>query len=87
MTHNFLGNPFGMNVKIPERTMQQVAETSKKLVNGWLNPFGEVYEQNKQVYSGDIYNEIMKFEQLNFNIGQQLRKADKNSDVSFDQKA
>lgn len=86
MTHNFLGNPFGMNVKVPERTLQQVTETSKKLVGG-LNPFGAAFEQNRQVFSGDVYNEIMKFEQLNFNIGQQLRIADKNSAVSFDTKA
>lgn len=87
MTHNFLGNPFGMNVKVPERTIQQVAETSKKLVDGLVNPFGAAFEQNRQVFSGDVYNEIMKFEQLNFNIGQQLRIADKNSAVSFDTKA
>lgn len=87
MTQNFFEKPFGMNVKIPTRTIQQGKETLVKAVDGLVNPFGEFFEQNKQVFSGDIYSEIRKYDQLNFNIGQQLRIADKNSGTSLDTKA
>ena len=50
---------------------------------------GVKYSRTKEdETAGNMQNsEIMKFEQLNFNIGQQLRIADKNSAVSFDTKA
>lgn len=87
MTGNFFDKQFGLNVKLPERTIQQSRETITKAVDGLFNPFGEFFENNKKVFNGDIYNEIEKYDLLCFNIGSQLRQADKNAPKSLDTKA
>ena len=84
MTQNFFERPFGFNIKLPgERVIQQGRDTAVKVVKG-LNPFGEYYEQNKQVFSGDVYNEFDKLSTLYFNVDAAMRNADKNLPVSFD---
>jgi len=87
MSENFFEWPFGLNIKLPERTIQQSKQTLVKLADGLFNPFGEFFEENKQVFNGDIFSEIQKYDQLCFNIGNQLRMADKNAPISFDAKA
>lgn len=88
MTENFFEKPFGMNVKLPTRTIQQGSDTLKKAVGGLFNnPFGEFFDQNKEVFNGDVYSEIEKYDMLCFNIGNQLRKADVNAPKSLDTKA
>ena len=87
MSSNFFEKSFGLNIIIPERTIQQSKVTINKAIEGLFNPFGEYFEQNKQVFSGDVASQIDKYNTLNFNIGNQLRMADKNASVSFDTKA
>ena len=87
MSQNFFERPFGLNIKLPERTIQQGKQTLVKLADDLFNPFGEFFEENQKVFNGDIFSEIQKYDQLCFNIGNQLRLADKNAPVSFDAKA
>lgn len=84
MSQNFFERTFGFNIRVPEKTLQQSKKTLVKAVDNLVNPFGEFFEQNKQVFSGDVLAQIDKYNTLNFNIGSQLRQADKNAPVSFD---
>ena len=47
---NFMFNrpykPFGMNVRVPERTIQQAAETLESLVKAPTTPLFEFLEEN-----------------------------------------
>ena len=83
MTNNFFEKPFGFNVKLPERTIQQGKETAVKVIKD-LNPFGVNFEQNMDVYNGRVADDFDKLSTLYFNIEAQLRQADKNAPVSFD---
>ena len=87
MSQNFLEKAFGLNIKVPERTIEQGKKTLTKTFEGLFNPFGEYFEENIKVFNGDVYSEIQKYDNLCFNIGSQLRMADKNAASSFDTNA
>ena len=61
---NFMFNrpykPFGMNVRVPERTIQQAAETLENLVKAPTTPLFEFLEENEGVFNGDVAYEINK---------------------------
>ena len=87
MVANFFEKTFGLNIKVPERTIEQGKQTLTKTFEGLFNPFGEYFDENIKVFNGDVYSEIIKYDNLCFNIGSQLRMADKNAAVSLDTKA
>ena len=77
---NFMFNrpykPFGMNVRVPERTIQQAAETLENLVKAPTTPLFEFLEENEGVFNGDVAYEINKTVAQNFTIGSAMRMED-----------
>ena len=75
-TFNRPYKPFGLNVKVPERTIQQAGETLEGLVKAPTAPLFEFLEENEAVFNGDVANEINKANIQNFNIGSAMRMED-----------
>ena len=73
MADNFTFNrpykPFGMNVQVPERTIQQAGQTLEELVKAPTAPLFEFLEENEGVFNGDVAFEINKTVAQNFTIG------------------
>lgn len=91
MADNFTFNrpykPFGLNVKVPERTIQQAAETLEGIVKAPTTPLFEFLEENEGVFNGDVAFEINKTVAQNFNIGSAMRLEDEKvngKNPSFD---
>ena len=77
---NFMFNrpfkPFGMNVKVPERTIQQAGETLEGIVKAPADPLFNFLEENEGVFNGDVAYEINKTNAQNFTIGSAMRLED-----------
>ena len=68
--------PFGMNVKVPERTLQQAGETLEGLMGAPASPLFEFLEENEEVFNGNVFFEINKTVAQNFTIGSAMRMED-----------
>jgi len=67
--------PFGLNVRVPERTIQQVTETVKSVVvpkDGGL--FG-YFAKNEDVFNGNVAKETEKLFVQGFNTTQIIKGA------------
>ena len=77
---NFMFNrpykPFGMNVRVPERTIQQADDTLENLVKAPATPLFEFLEENEGVFNGDVAFEINRTVAQNFTIGSAMRMED-----------
>lgn len=75
---NFFNNSqgFGLNVKVPTRTLQEVGKTASNTAGGVLEPLFTYLEENENVFSGDIALEINKTNNMSFNIGMALQQSD-----------
>lgn len=72
-TFNRPFKPFGLNVRVPERTLQQANETLQEIVKAPAVPLFEFLEENEGVFNGDVAFEIEKTNAQNFNIGSAMR--------------
>lgn len=68
--------PFGFNIQVPERTMQQAEQTLSNLVKSPAEPLFNFLEENEGVFNGDVAFEINKVNAQNFNIGSAMRIED-----------
>lgn len=91
MADNFTFNrpykPFGLNVQVPERTVQQAGQTLEELVKAPTAPLFEFLEENEGVFNGDVAFEINKTVAQNFTIGSMMRVEDEKvngKNPSFD---
>lgn len=75
---NFFNNSqsFGLNVKVPEKTLRQIGKTAGNVAGGVLEPLFTYLEENKNVFSGDIAHEINKINTENFTMGMMMQTAD-----------
>lgn len=86
-TFNRPFKPFGMNVRVPERTIQQAADTLEDLVKSPTAPLFEFLEENESVFNGNVAFEINKTNAQNFTIGSAMRMEDEKingKNPSFD---
>lgn len=60
--------PFGLNVKLPEKTMQQFGKTATNIAGGMIDPVLDYLEQNDNVFSGNIVHETNKLRAASLNI-------------------
>lgn len=74
MTENFFKQPFGMNIKVPVRTIKQTQETAQNAVNSVFEPLFGFIDENQPVFTGNVANEIEKYNLMSFNLGAALRK-------------
>ena len=65
--------PFGMNVKVPERTMQLAGETLSNLAKSPTDPLFKFLEENEEVFNGDLTFKINKLTAESFTIGSAMR--------------
>lgn len=73
--NNILKHPFGLNIKMPERTIQQGKDTISQAVGGVWQPLFNFIEDNQPVFSGKIAEEIEKYNLMSYNTGAILRNA------------
>lgn len=73
--NEILKQPFGLNIKLPTRTIQQGQETFSGVVGGVLEPLFAYMEENKPVFNGKIAEEIERYNLMSYNTGAVLRNA------------
>lgn len=88
---NFFNNSqsFGLNIKVPEKTLKQVGKTAGNVAGSVLEPLFTYLEENQNVFSGDITKEINRINSENFNMSVILNSADEKvngSKPKFDAK-
>ena len=76
MSNEFLNDKFGLNVKLPTRTMQQIEESANGLVGGLWAPLFDFISNsdNQNVFQGNVATEIEKYNLMMFNLGSALRE-------------
>ena len=70
---NYNVQPFGLNVISP-RTNQQVKESVSDAVGSLWGPVIEYFENNENVFSGDVAKEIESLNMQTMRLGMELRK-------------
>ena len=68
--------PFGMNVKVPERTLKLAGAPLGNLAKSPADPLFKFLEENEQVFNGDINFQINKLFAESFTIGSAMRMED-----------
>ena len=74
--NSFFNNTFGLNVKIPERSIRQAGKTINDTASGVLAPLFNYLEDNETVFNGDIAKETIRYYDTSFNIGAKMREED-----------
>ena len=68
-------NPFGFNVTIPKKTIQEVKKVVEQEIGDiTVNPFVEYLDENDRVFSGEVAKEIRKYQAQMYALGQVMRK-------------
>ena len=52
--------PFGLNVKVPERTLKQVGDTLGNVAKAPVDPLFKFLEENEEVFNGDLIYQIKR---------------------------
>lgn len=73
--NNILKQPFGLNIKVPTRTIQQGKDTLGLAVGGVWQPLFDYIGENQSVFTGKISEEIEKYNLMSYNTGAVLRNA------------
>lgn len=71
-SNNILNRPFGLNIKVPERTLQQVQESATNAVN-IFTPVFSYLDDNDKVFNGDVAKEIDKYNRMAYSLGHIMR--------------
>ena len=74
MSDNFIKQPFGLNIKVPTRTIHKGEKTAQGMVNSLWEPLFNFIDENQNVFTGNVANEIEKYNLMMFNVGSALRK-------------
>lgn len=80
---------FGMNIKAPEKTLEQIGKTGSNVAGKVFEPLFTYLEENENVFSGDLNHELNKIRAANFNTTLIMDAADKKVNgpkPSFDTK-
>ena len=68
-------NPFGLNIAIPSKTLEDVKKVAKQeIANISGNPFNNYLEENDKVFSGEVAREIRKQQAQIYTLGQVMRE-------------
>ena len=78
---NFFNNSrsFGLNVKVPVKTIEQIGKTANSVANGVLDPLFTYLEENENVFNGDLTKELNKKRVANFNMELIMSAADEKT--------
>ena len=73
--HIISRNPFGLNIALPKKAIQDVQKAAKKEIeNITVNPFIEYFEENDKVFSGEVAGQIRKYQAQIYSLGQVMRE-------------
>ena len=65
--------PFGLNIKVPTRTLQEAQKTLENQVSSLWSPMFDFFEQNEKVFNGDVSAEIDLYNRQTYNLGAIMR--------------
>lgn len=83
-SHIISNNPFGLNVALPSKTIEEVKKVVKQeTLNISANPFVDYLEQNDKVFSGEVAREIRKHQAQIYTLGQVMREGQPISTFSM----
>lgn len=71
---NFFNRPFGLNVKVPTRTLKQAKETAEKAISGLWEPVVDYFDKADNVFNGNVQEEIAKYNRMAYSLGVTMRK-------------
>lgn len=74
---NFFNRPFGLNVRVNDKTLKQASETLSISAGSVLSPVFDYLESNEKVFNGEVATEINKVFAQSFNIGARMQQEDK----------
>ncbi|MBR2525569.1 hypothetical protein IKE67_03800 [bacterium] len=72
--------PFGLNVRVPERTIQQITESVKANASSGVSGIFKYLEKNEHVFDGTVARQLDDLFVQDFNTKQILKNADKNTE-------
>lgn len=73
-------NPFGLNITLPKKTIQEVQKVAQQEIeNITVNPWAEYLEENDKVFSGEVAKEIRKYQAQIYALGQVMREGQPTS--------
>ena len=68
-------NPFGININLPQKTIKEVGKVAKQEIEEiTVNPFLNYLDANDKVFSGEVVNEIRKYQAQIYAMGQAARE-------------
>ncbi len=77
-------NFFGLNVHIPMRTLKQVKDSATKHLGEIVSPIFDYLEDNQKVFTGEIRDELNKYNAQMYAYGQVMRKGQPTSGFQLD---
>lgn len=84
MTDGLFNMPFGLNIKVPTRTIKEAQKTLEKEISGLWTPIFDYLEKNESVFNGDITEQINQYNRQAYNLGAIMR--DNTERPTFDMK-
>ena len=83
--NNFItNNPFGINLNLPKKSIQEVQKVVKEEIgNISVNPFINYFEENDKVFSGEVADEIKKYQAQFYTLGQVMREGKASSSFNM----
>ncbi len=76
--------PFGLNVKVPERTIKQIGESVKSNAGAGINGIFSYLAQNENVFNGTVNKQLDNLFVQDFNTKQILKDADMHAGHHFE---
>lgn len=76
--------PFGLNVKVPERTLKQLGESIKTNTTSGVTNIFNYLERNEKVFDGTVAKQLDSLFVQDFNTKQILKAADKTAGHKFE---
>ncbi len=76
--------PFGLNVKVPERTLKQIGESIKTSTTSGVTNIFNYLEKNEKVFDGTVTKQLDNLFVQDFNTKQILKAADKTAGHKFE---
>ena len=75
MSENIIKQPFGLNVALPQKTIQEIQKIAKEeLEEITVNPFINYFEENEKVFSGEVADEIDRYRAQLYSVNQLMNK-------------
>ena len=72
-TDRLFNMPFGLNIKLPTRTLKEAQKTLTGQVSSLWEPVIDFFEKNDKVFNGDVSAQIDLYNRQTYNLGAIMR--------------